>query len=72
MAKKPFKYNELSNVKCDGPHKTMGTKNAGCSKGNFLKKNLLARKPTADRCYHCYNIDHPQEGRVGKRAAAGN
>ena len=38
--KKPFKFNELSDVTCDTPH---------CNEK--LKKNLIARKPTARWCF---------------------
>lgn len=43
MAKKPYKYNVLSNVRC-----------IICNKR--LKKNVVERKPTADKCYVCSRV----------------
>ena len=42
--RKPFKHNEMSERKC-----------ARC--GKPLKKNLLARRPDADRCWKCWRAE---------------
>lgn len=41
--KKPFKYDVMSDVRC-------GT----C--GNFIKANVIARRPKARICYKCNHI----------------
>jgi len=38
--RKPFRFNELSDKKC------------AC--GARLKKNLLAKRPDADKCFKCF------------------
>lgn len=40
---KPFRYTELSDRVC---------KTLGCERR--IKKNVLVKKPDADRCYKCY------------------
>ena len=52
MARKPYQYKELSNIRCHL-----------C--GKRLKKNVIVRKPTADTCYVCSRILRitRQEGR---------
>ena len=55
MARKPYAYTELSNIRCS-------------SCGKRLKKNLLAKKPKAQLCYICYRAlkSTRQEGRYGR------
>ena len=68
MAKKPFNFNVRTAVKCLGHFKTRNTRMAGCPNKNTIKANVAERKTiTPDRCYKCYNVDHPQEGRLPKK-----
>ena len=46
MAKKPYNYNELSDVPCQAKKKQ-----PNCTK--FIKKNVLARQPDAKVCFKC-------------------
>jgi len=56
--KKPNKFNVLSNKKC--------------SCGTPLKQNVVDRKPTANKCFACFRLEHPlataREVRTGRKA----
>jgi hypothetical protein len=56
--KKPYKYNELSNIKCNRP---------GCKR--FIKKNLVARKVNTQtlKCRRHHWENHPVLSIRGRR-----